>query len=128
LIINSDSELMVKQMNGAYRVKNEGLRPLYQQAVALCKHFDSVTIQHIYREENSQADALCNEAMDNPRTSAGPAFHPVVEKKKTAAKPDRTKTVEITVTPLMHALDVMKQSATEWAKSGNAHDPPPVEV
>ena len=60
---------MVKQMNGQYKVKNEGLRPLYNQATALRKQFDSVVIKHIYREQNSQADALCNEAMDNPHDS-----------------------------------------------------------
>src|SRR5262245_59098027 len=65
LVINRDSELMVKQMNGQYKVKNEGLRPLYQQAVALSKQFGSVVIKHVYREQNSQADALCNEAMDD---------------------------------------------------------------
>jgi ribonuclease HI len=65
LVINSDSELMVKQMNGQYRVKNEGLKPLYEQASQLRKQFDAVTIKHVYREQNSQADALCNEAMDD---------------------------------------------------------------
>src|ERR1019366_8556014 len=74
LIVNSDSELMVKQMNGQYKVKNEGLRPLYEQAVQLRKQFESVTIKHIYREQNSQADALCNEAMDNPRDSQPRTF------------------------------------------------------
>src|ERR1019366_10570831 len=74
LIVNSDSELMVKQLNGQYKVKNEGLRPLYQQAVALRKQFEAVTIKHIYRDQNSQADALCNEAMDNPRDSQPRTF------------------------------------------------------
>src|SRR5438128_1952915 len=69
LLVNSDSELMVKQLNGQYKVKNEGLRPLYQRAVALRKHFEAVTIKHVYRDENAQADALCNEAMDNPHDS-----------------------------------------------------------
>ena len=67
LLVHSDSELMVKQMNGQYRVKNEGLLPLYRQAVKLREAFDKVTFKHVRREYNEQADALCNEAMDNPR-------------------------------------------------------------
>jgi ribonuclease HI len=67
LVLNSDSELMVNQMNGVYKVKNPGIRPLYDQAKELTRKFDSVTIRHVYREQNSRADALCNEALDNPR-------------------------------------------------------------
>ncbi len=66
LAVFSDSELMVRQMNGEYRVKNEGLLPLYEQAAALRDEFDSVTIRHVRREHNKQADRLCNEAMDEP--------------------------------------------------------------
>ena len=64
LVIHSDSELMVNQMKGAYKVKNAGLRPLYEEARELWKEFEQVTIRHIRREENSDADALCNQALD----------------------------------------------------------------
>jgi len=64
LAIHSDSELMVNQMKGAYKVKNAGLRPLYEDARRLWEEFDHVTIRHVRREENSRADALCNEALD----------------------------------------------------------------
>ncbi len=64
LVIRSDSELLVKQMNGQYRVKDEGLRPLYEQARRLCEPFASVTIRHVPRAENSWADRLYNEALD----------------------------------------------------------------
>jgi ribonuclease HI len=70
LVVHSDSELMVKQLKGEYKVKNAGLLPLYQQAARLCKDFDSVTLRHVRREYNARADRLCNEAMDNPRSSA----------------------------------------------------------
>src|SRR6266498_3070802 len=93
LIVNSDSELMVKQMNGQYRVKNEGLRPLYEQAVKLRKQFETVTIKHVYRDQNSQADALCNEAMDNPGESrrksdrvVGQDSDPVITKDTTGSE------------------------------------------
>jgi ribonuclease HI len=120
LVVNSDSELMVKQMNGQYRVKNAGLLPLYQRAVALCKQFDSVTIKHVYRDQNAQADALCNEAMDNPRHAksrslAGPQSPP-------------TSTSGLAATPLMQALEIMRQSAAVWAKNGDPTTPAPAEV
>ena len=60
----ADSELMVKQINGEYRVKSAALRPLYERAVNLLKEFKEAKIEHVYREENSAADALANEAID----------------------------------------------------------------
>ncbi len=68
VLIHSDSELMVKQMNGEYRVKNEELRGLYEQACALRNRFEApVTILHVRREQNKRADQLCNEALDGKR-------------------------------------------------------------
>lgn len=63
----SDSELMVKQLNGVYRVKNEGLRPLFAQAQALRGRFRMFDIRHVYREQNKDADALVNKAIDARR-------------------------------------------------------------
>lgn len=60
----ADSELMVKQINGQYRVKSADLRPLYEKAVKLLKGFEEAKIEHVYREENGDADALANEAID----------------------------------------------------------------
>jgi ribonuclease HI len=59
-----DSELIVKQMRGEYRVKNPDLRALYDEAQDLFKSFPAATIDHNYREENSLADRLANLAMD----------------------------------------------------------------
>jgi ribonuclease HI len=68
VIVHSDSELLVKQMNGEYRVKNEDLRGLYEQACALRQRFEGpVTIRHVRREQNRRADQLCNEALDGKR-------------------------------------------------------------
>ena len=64
----SDSELMVKQMRGEYRVKNEELRDLYEQAQELARRFRGpVSFVHVRRAQNSRADALCNEALDGKR-------------------------------------------------------------
>jgi ribonuclease HI len=67
LLIHSDSELLVKQMNGEYRVKNESLRELFDEAKQLAGRFQMVTIRHVPRAQNSEADQLCNEALDGTR-------------------------------------------------------------
>jgi ribonuclease HI len=59
-----DSELIVKQMRGEYRVKNPDLRVLYDEAQDLFHSFAAATIDHNYREDNSLADRLANLAMD----------------------------------------------------------------
>lgn len=64
MTVFSDSELMVRQMKGEYKVKNHGLRDLFFRARALASKFSSVTFQHIPREENQEADRLCNEELD----------------------------------------------------------------
>jgi len=61
----SDSELLVKQINGDYRVKNEGLKPLYIHAQSLIAKFSSFHITHIKRELNAEADELANLGIDN---------------------------------------------------------------
>lgn len=60
----ADSELLVKQLNGAYKVKNEGLKPLYRKAKELIAKIGSVEVQYIPREKNKEADALANKAID----------------------------------------------------------------
>ena len=62
--VRGDSELVVKQMKGEYRVKNEALRELYDQAQQLIRGFDHATIDHNYRNKNALADKLANLAMD----------------------------------------------------------------
>ncbi len=59
-----DSELVVKQMKGEYKVKNQDLRPLYERAKILVLEFKHVTFTHIPREQNTVADRLSNEAID----------------------------------------------------------------
>jgi ribonuclease HI len=64
LHVRSDSELLVKQMRGEYRVKNPGLQPLYDEARALVRQIGRVKFEHVRREFNKDADRLANEAMD----------------------------------------------------------------
>lgn len=62
--VRADSELMVRQLNGQYKVKNEALIPVYQEAKKYLLGFAKWTIKHIPREQNKQADALANQAID----------------------------------------------------------------
>ncbi len=62
--IRSDSELLVRQMTGEYKVRNEGLRPLVARAHALAAAFTSVDFVHVRRERNRDADRLANLAID----------------------------------------------------------------
>lgn len=60
-----DSELVVKQIKGEYKVKNERMIPMYNMVMPLIKKFSSFEIIHVRRELNKKADQLANEAMDN---------------------------------------------------------------
>ena len=63
----SDSELLVKQMRGEYKVKNEALRELSLEAARLARRLDSVDYRHVRRAHNELADRLVNEALDAGR-------------------------------------------------------------
>jgi len=60
-----DSELIVKQVQGKYKVKNAGMKPLHAEAKAALSDFDSWTIRHVKRELNGEADRLVNEVLDS---------------------------------------------------------------
>ncbi len=62
--IFSDSELLVKQIHGTYRVRSEGLKPLHKEALARLRTFELATIAHVDRELNAEADRLVNQALD----------------------------------------------------------------
>ena len=64
LAIFSDSELMVRQIEGKYKVKNEGLRPFHQQAKLLLAELEEFELRSIPRASNAAADKLVNRALD----------------------------------------------------------------
>lgn len=64
LICHLDSELIVKQLNGEYRVKMETLRPLFDEINELAQEFPDIVFMHIPRSDNHRADALVNKALD----------------------------------------------------------------
>jgi ribonuclease HI len=71
LRVVSDSELMVKQIKGEYKVKSPDLRPLYDEAKRRIAGLDFFQIQHVLRNKNKDADRLANEAMDKGMGKAG---------------------------------------------------------
>jgi len=64
VVVKSDSELMVRQLNGIYKVRAPHIIQLFQEDKTLLNQFSSSQILHIRREENKRADALCNQALD----------------------------------------------------------------
>ena len=64
LLCHLDSELIVKQLNGEYKVKMSTLKPLFDEITELSQHFDDITFTHIPRSDNYRADALVNKALD----------------------------------------------------------------
>lgn len=68
--ICTDSELLARQLSGVYKVKAQNLKPLYEQAVALLRAFEHVTISHVVRNLNKRADELANEGIKKHRNGA----------------------------------------------------------
>lgn len=65
-----DSELIAKQVNGAYKVKHEAMRPLHREALAALSGFEAWSIRTVPRAQNAHADALVNAALDRACASA----------------------------------------------------------
>ena len=61
LVVRGDSQLVIRQMKGVYKVKNENVKPLFEQAKELEKEFEKVAFEWVPREENKEADRLANE-------------------------------------------------------------------
>ncbi len=143
----SDSELMVKQMKGEYRVKNADLLDLYGEACDIARRFEGgVAFQHVRRELNKRADALCNEALDGLRepTPRASTFAPRPPPGKPAPTPPRPTpapvaaargpVVEATLsdgrvsarkalTLRDEALACLRQAAEAWAEGEEAPTP-----
>jgi ribonuclease HI len=73
LRVRSDSELLVQQMQGGYKVKSGALRPLYERARKLAQGLESFSIEYVPREENREADRLANQVLD--RTDEPAVLH-----------------------------------------------------
>lgn len=67
LAVRLDSELVVKQLSGEYRVKHPDLQPIHRRVVALLRQFNHVDVRHVRRKENALADAVVNRVLDASR-------------------------------------------------------------
>ena len=125
LTVLSDSELLVKQMNGEYRVKNADLQELYRQAVHLRSQFENVTLAHVRREQNKRADFLCNEALDGRPRRRGEVYH----EKPTTPRASAVKPAAVVGDERVRddAIECLKAAAEAWADNG-AKNPPPAMV
>jgi ribonuclease HI len=118
LTIKTDSELMVKQMRGEYRVKDAGLLTLYQEAKKFQQRFEHVAFQHIPRSQNSEADRLCNEALDGEGNKAAPR-----PGKAARVKRDEPRAADVRA----RAVECLQGAAEAWSH-GNAKHPDPAMV
>jgi ribonuclease HI len=113
LAVSSDSELLVKQMKGEYRVKNEDLRPLYEEAKQLAAKLQVFTITHVRREQNKRADQLGNEALDGRPRRRGEAPPPG------AAKRPKAPAASVTDASVRDdVLAILRSAAQAWAARG----------
>ncbi len=119
--VQSDSELIVKQMNGEYRVKDAELRPLHQRARGLLDRFKGdARLVHIRRGENARADALCNEALDGQRSAMPRAS--TLPRAGSAPRPPATAAPRLRD----QAVTCLRQAAQAWA--GGVLEPSPERV
>jgi ribonuclease HI len=126
LAVFSDSELLVKQMAGEYRVKHPDLLPLYQEASRLRRGFDAVSITHVRRGQNARADALCNEALDGKRgknANPSPGPSPAGGGGQSPNRPGPPPGVVSDAAVRGDALAVLAGAARAWADRGPAAVP-----
>jgi ribonuclease HI len=132
VILHSDSELLVKQMKGEYRVKNPDLRGLYEEARDLVSRFSNgVSFRHVPREQNSRADALGNEALDGkreptPRASHFKAAAPATPKVSAPSSPPVPASAPALPPLRAQAVACLERARTAWASG--AGEPSPAEV
>ncbi|MBA4066691.1 MAG: hypothetical protein C0501_23895 [Isosphaera sp.] len=118
----SDSELLVKQMRGEYKVKHPDMLPLYRRAKELAAGFEAFAITHVRREQNKRADQIGNEALDGrPRRRGQP---PPAEPdapatgRPPAARPKPPKAAVTDATVRDDAVAVLLSAAQAWAAKG----------
>jgi ribonuclease HI len=149
VVVHSDSELMVKQMRGEYRVKDEGLKPLYERARRLSSAFaHPPKFVHVRRAQNARTDELCNLALDGlwrPQAPPHPPTPSPTQGRGGERQPDiNPATPSSSLPPLpsvgeggrggegnptIHdrAVALLGGAAAAWAR-GDASNPAPAEV
>jgi ribonuclease HI len=114
LRVRSDSELLVRQMEGRYKVKSADLKPLFERAQKLARGFAWFGIEYVPREENREADKLANEALDRTGKSAatGEGTHGDIRKSKFETRKIRARYVNGALIPT-EPLDLPNDAEVE---------------
>jgi ribonuclease HI len=112
LRVESDSELLVRQMRGQYKVKSAELRPLFERARKMAHSFASFKIEQVYREQNAEADALANEALDETSGNRSPKLNPSELKPQPQPRKIRARFRNGTLVPI-DPLDLAEGSEVE---------------
>jgi len=111
LHVYGDSQLVINQINGIYKVKNSGLQELYQEVQGLKAQFETIAFTHIYREFNKRADHLSNMALDvldsngdyglqlPSITAPSPLFSPLLIEKDKSVKKEKQSTIKSLLFP-----------------------------
>ena len=117
LTVFSDSELLVKQLNGEYKVKSDQIRPLFKKTVELLNEFEGWKLQHITRDKNKEADKLANRALNleqDVTDTSHPAAAPQTNRQVQTKKLERAIRLGVLIsgggTTLMNILEYIKQS------------------
>jgi ribonuclease HI len=121
LSVFSDSELMVKQIKGEYRVKNQELLDLYTEARKLIGGLEAFQITHVRREQNSRADAIGNDALDGkPRRRGDPDPEIDNAPKPTSRSPEHAQRDHPPSDARVRedALSILRSTAEAWASRG----------
>jgi ribonuclease HI len=124
LTIFSDSELMVKQMAGEYRVKHPDLLPLFEAASALRRRFAKVSLSHVRREQNKRADELGNIALDaEKKKAAGNKRQETGDKRPETGRTGQSVSVS-DIRVRADAITCLESAAKAWAANGPANPRP----
>jgi ribonuclease HI len=122
LSVFSDSELMVKQMNGEYKVKHPDMLPLYQEAKQLLVAFEKFTITHVRREQNKRADEIGNDALDGrPRKRGQPPGEFEMSATGVSSSAPKAPTPSVTTTDTNvrdDAIAILLSAAQAWSAKG----------
>ena len=118
LAVFSDSELMVKQMNGEYKVKHPDMLPLYREAKQLAAGFADFRITHVRREQNKRADEIGNDALDGRPRKRGQAAPPPPTTPAPTANASGPPQTATDAGVRADALAVLASAAGAWAEGG----------